>query len=298
MSATAYPQGFTFPPSSKPVSVTFASALSFVPHLPTATTDRSDAAYTIPAGGPGGLGDLPSDVSVRYWDERAMLRCQWASGWQEGDKRELDAAAQFRSTAKKSSKGTGLHATPTVSKEAADPAAESKGMLRRLEKDAMMPIAIKLGGGGSKAVRADKAAASAFGARAEDSDDEGGEGAKPSLPIKGRSEPVPPPPSLACSRAALISPPDSSSQQASSTRFHRWRRRARWRRASTSGTRPKRSLPTSRIMPARQARVAAASSRRQPTRCSRITTSRGLFQPYFTFSPVVDRDRAAAVRRC
>lgn len=188
MSATAFPQGFSFPPSAKPVSVTFASALAFVPHKSTATTDPAPAAHTIPAGGPGGLGDLPPDVSVRYWDERAMLRCEWASGWEEADQREVEAAALSRLAAKKSSRATVTRATTASAapKEAADPVPDSKGMLRRLEKDAMMPIAIKLGGGsGAGKAKAEKAVASAFGARADDSDEEADEGAKTRLPVKG-----------------------------------------------------------------------------------------------------------------
>lgn len=292
MSATAHPQGFTFPPSSKPVSVTFASALSFVPHVPAPSTDSSEAAQTIPAGGPGGLGDLPSDVSVRYWDEQALLRCQWATGWQEGDQRELETAALARSATKKSSRHAGTPAMAlATSKEPADPAAEAKGMLRRLEKDAMMPIAIKFGGGG-KPAKADKAASSVFGARADDSDDEGGEGAKSTLPVKGWS-------GLAhvvrlFMRADLFY---FFLPQASSTRCLRWRPRARWRRASASGTRPRKSSPTSRTRrPALQTRATAASSLRRPTRFSRTTTSRGPFKPYFAFpSFVLDRDRVAAL---
>lgn len=156
MSPTAFPQGFTFPPSAVPVSITFASPLSFHPStpapapLPSSSSSGAGAAApsvpeTIPAGGPGGLGDLPEEIPVKYWDDRASVKCEWVDGWQAADKAAGKLAA-FLKQATGPGKGSLAPASAAAAQGKTD---EGRGMLKRREKDAMVPIAIKLGGGAS-----------------------------------------------------------------------------------------------------------------------------------------------------
>lgn len=141
MSPVVYPKGFTLPPSSAPISVSFASPLSFLPAQPPASSSPSTS---LPAGGPGGLGDLPKELFVRYWDDTAGVDCVWSAEWKEGDKKEVDLTNFLKAV-------EGVPGLLVGAGGAAeDKEREDKGKLKRLEKDAMVPIAIKLGAGKGK----------------------------------------------------------------------------------------------------------------------------------------------------